>query len=99
MALEAMSEIHFRLHFLPFQIKTQINFFSKWLPATILADQNTIFIFVSNCCVRLFYKNLAFLILKNNFQSHSTETTSSQFIRFLQGKFLAKLEKKLLSNF
>ena len=40
-----MSENHFRSHFSPFQINTQLRFFlnfTKWLPATILDDRKSL---------------------------------------------------------
>jgi hypothetical protein len=36
-----MSEIHFRLHFSPFQIKRQLSYFSKWPLATIFNVRNS----------------------------------------------------------
>ena len=35
---------HFRSHFLPFQINTQVLFFTKWFPAAILDDRKSLLI-------------------------------------------------------
>ena len=40
-----MTENHFRSHFSPFQINTQLLFFfTKWLPTDILDDRNSLLI-------------------------------------------------------
>ena len=39
-----MTENHFWSHFSPFQINTQLFFFTKWLPAAILDDRKSLFI-------------------------------------------------------
>ena len=39
-----MTENHFRSHFWPFQINTQLFFFTKWLPAAILDDRKSLLI-------------------------------------------------------
>ena len=64
-----MTENHFRSHFSPFQINTQLLFlFTKWLPAAILDDRKShliAFLAISDQCTTLifFTKSLPAAIL------------------------------------
>ena len=69
-----MSEIHFRLHFWPFQIDMQLQFFwkflTKWLPSAILYVRNSLSIEFLAISDR--YATLLFLgnFWQNGFRSH-----------------------------
>ena len=55
-----MTENHFRSHFSPFQINTQL-FFTKWLPAAILDDRKSLsiaFLAISHQYTTLFFHKL-----------------------------------------
>ena len=55
-----MTENHFWSHFSPFQINTQLFFFTKWLPAAILDDRKSLLIAFLTISVQ--YTTFIFLI-------------------------------------
>ena len=72
-----MTENHFRSHFAPFQINTQLLFlFIKWLPAAILDDRKITFDRISRHFRSIhnfdffFTKWLPFWMSENRFRSH-----------------------------
>ena len=74
-----MTENHFRSHFSPFQINTQLlflNLFTKWLPAAIFDERKSLsiaFLAISDkYATFIFFKWLpaAILMNENHFRSH-----------------------------
>ena len=84
-----MTENHFQSHFSPFQINTQLFFFTKWLPAAILDDQKSLsnaFLAISdtqNGCRRPFW------MTKNHFRMHFSpfQIRNSFFFEFIFSKW------------
>ena len=84
-----MTENHFRLHFSPFQINTQLFFFlkmfSKWPPAAILDDRKSLsiaFLAISDQYATFFFFNFGLPKITFDRISHHFRSIRNFFINF-----------------